>query len=220
MKLEKYTNKELLYQFVLMFNLRQSDLNMFVASYDGDPEDNAILAYCYFDKQCGVSFRVLCSAKKTEDGAVEYHKRESIRTMWTLRTGPEECDAEIISDVDALSEFISEGERIKEDYGHYENLISGPEGMPFEAFRHEDFPMDILTIMLSPNRNIEKMWLREVNCNENGSIDAKLLDDPFDPDMGVLTGDVVRVVAADTEEGKVPYAILPWMIKDYEETHR
>ena len=35
------------------------------------------------------------------------------------------------------------------------------------------------------------MWLRELRRCEDGSVLAKLIDEPFNPEMGVHVGDVV-----------------------------
>ncbi len=90
--------------------------------------------------------------------------------------------------------------------------------VPFDEFRHPSYPNDILVFFFAPDKKTEKIWVTEIRRESDGSIAAKVLNEPYNPLMGVHEGDTVRVIPQDLEDGQIiPVAILPWMqdkIKD------
>lgn len=213
MNIKQYLPKEILYRFILFYDIPDEQLNYCIAAYCGDKDDNAVLAYCYLDSMCGISYRVICCAKLSDDGDIAFNRCElgQIKMMMTYREGVLDGEAHIFQDGE-LSEFSEHEERIKQGYGYYEELVSVNDEIPFDMFRHPSYPTDIFTIMLGPNKSGERMWLREVSRNEDGSVIAKLIDEPFNPEMGVHVGDIVTVIPYDVGTGEMkPLAILPWM---------
>ncbi len=170
------------------------------------------MVYCYLDKQCGVSYRAICCALLHDNGSVEYHISNQINTMWKFREGSLDCEAFVFPEDADLSRFQEYAEDIKDCYGYYEELMEPDEEVPFDEFRHPNFPTDILTVVMGPNKEGERMWLREIKRLNDGTVKAKLIDEPFNDEAGVHEGDVVTVVPMDMGRfGIMPFAILPWM---------
>ena len=69
-----------------------------------------------------------------------------------------------------------------------------------------------MVLFFSPDNKLEKVWVREQKRIGDGSVTASVLNEPYNPLMGVHEDDTVRVIPYDGEgKGKViPVAALPW----------
>jgi hypothetical protein len=82
----------------------------------------------------------------------------------------------------------------------------------FDDFKHPAYPNDLLVVFLSPDKKIEKMWVTETGKDPDGTIIAKLLNEPYNALMGVHEGDLIRVIPHDFGDGTLtPVAVLDWM---------
>ena len=84
--------------------------------------------------------------------------------------------------------------------------------VPFDEFRHPSYPNDIIVTFLAPDKKVEKIWVTEKERRDDGIIIAKVLNEPYNPLMGIHEGDLVGVFPYEVDEGEtIPMALLPWM---------
>ena len=211
MDIRAYNSKKLPYHFVLFYNLPKDKEIAFKNMYQGTEADNAILTYCYLDSMCGLSYKAICWAYISDKGKIEYHNAREMTVGLTIREGGLECDA-IVFDEEDMPLFQEEAAQIKDNYGYMKDQTDINDNVPFDEFRHPSYPKDILAFFFSPNNKLEKIWVTEIKREQDGSIAAKMLNEPYDSLMGVHEGDIVRIVPHEMDDGKIiPVAFLPWM---------
>ena len=190
---------------------------MYKYIFNGREEDNALLTYCYLDSMAGLSYRVLCCAKLSEDGRVEFNMPGMMLSAMTMREGTLECPAEIINEgADGMERFQKEVDSIKENYGHLVDRVEIHEDIPLDEFRHPVYPDDVMASFYTKDGRLEKMWVREKQRIEEAFIEkgiiGVLLDEPINPLVGLHKGDTVPVIGYKMPDGQVePVALLPWM---------
>ena len=146
------------------------------------------------------------------DGTVEYDVPEKINAGMTIREGGIESDAVILDEGGPLEQFQKEVDSIKECYGYHEDLVKISKNRPFDEYRHPSYPNDILVYFFSPDEKIEQIWVTEGEQNSYGEIMGKLINEPYNPLMGVHNGDTVNIIPYDLGDGMIiPTAVLPWM---------
>ena len=134
---------------------------------------------------------------------------EDPETGYTIREGGIVGEAIILEEGEGLKQFQDEADFIKECYGYYPEAMSSDDENLFSAFRHPAYPDDIMAVFPAPEGRWEKMWVTELEKEENGAIKATLLNEPYNEQIGVHEGDIVTVVALDLGEGAVtPTAII------------
>ena len=209
---QAYRVKQLPYHFVLFHHIPISKFLMYKQTFSGREEDNALLTYCYLDAQAGLSYRVLCCARLSDDGTVNYNVLEKITTAMIMREGSLECPAEIIDEeAIGMDQFREEASRIKDNYGYLEDCVKIHEDIPFDEHRHPAYPNDIMAHFFTPDRKRELMWVREQRRQGNHVI-ARLINDPYNPLVGLHNGDFVEIAPHTFDDGEtIPLAILPWM---------
>ncbi len=70
---------------------------------------------------------------------------------------------------------------------------------------------DIMVQFFTPDKKRELMWVRE-QSRQGNSVIGRLIDEPFNPLVGLHNGDSVEVVPHEFDDGEViPVALLPWM---------
>ena len=213
MDIREYNSKKLPYHFVLFYNLSSDKLTIFRKMYQGTEADNALLTYCYLDSMCGLSYKAICWAYVSDEGKVEYHNARKITVGLTLREGGLECDAALFDEED-MPLFQEKAESIKNIYGHMIEQTNISDEVPFDEFRHPSYPNDILVTFLSPDKNVEKIWVTEKERREDDTIVAKVLNEPYNSLMGIHEGDLVVVFPYEVDEDEtIPMALLPWMRK-------
>ena len=213
MDIRGYNLKRLPYRFVLFYNLPADKLIEYRAIYQGTETDNALLTYCYLDRTCGLSYKAICWGYVADEGEIEYHHARKMTVGLTIREGGLECDAAVF-DEDEMMFFKEEADKIKDIYGYLEDRIAIRDDVPFDEYRHPSYPKDILVWFFAKDKKLEKIWVTETDRHPDGSVSARLLNEPYNPLMGVHEGDVVEVVQHDTGNGKIiPAVVLPWMKK-------
>lgn len=211
MDIREYNSKKLPYHFVLFYNLPSDKLTVFRKMYQGTEADNALLTYCYLDSMCGLSYKAICWAYVSSSGKVEYHNAREMSVGLTLREGGLECDA-VLFDEEDMPQFQEEAENIKKIYGYMVNQTDISDDVPFDEFRHPSYPNDIIVTFLAPDKKVEKIWVTEKERRDDGIIIAKVLNEPYNPLMGIHEGDLVGVFPYEVDEGEtIPMALLPWM---------
>ncbi len=211
MDIREYNSKSLPYHFVLFYNLPLDKFIFYKRVYEGRSGDNAILTYCYIDSQCGMSFKGICWASVSKEGNIIYHHDRKMTTGLTIREGGLECDAAVFEEKD-MRLFQKHADEIKEIYGHLADQTDINGDVQFDEFRHPAYPNDILVSFYAPNKKLEKMWVREQSHSKDGVVTAILINEPYNPLLGLHEGDMVKVIGYDIGDGKMtPLAVLEWM---------
>lgn len=211
MDIREYNIKKLPYHFVLFYDLPEDKLFQFKTIYDGQAGDNALLTYCYLDDMAGLSYRAICWVTIDDEGSVTYHHEREMKTMLILREGGLNCNAAVYEESD-MTFFKKYADEIKRAYGYMKEQTTTNGDVLFDDFRHPSYPSDILAVFLSPDKKVEKMWVTETEVEDDGTIIAKLLNEPYNPLIGVHEGDLVKIIPYDMGDGKLtPIALLDWM---------
>ena len=212
MDVRAYRVKQLPYHFILFHHIPMAKFFMYKKTFGGRDEDNALLTYCYLDTQAGLSYRVMCCAKLYDDGRVDYNVPETITTAMIMREGTLECPAEIINEgAEGMERFQKEADSIKDNYGYLRDRVEIHDDVPFDEHRHPAYPDDIMVQFFTPDKKRELMWVRE-QSRQGNSVIGRLIDEPFNPLVGLHNGDSVEVVPHEFDDGEViPVAVLPWM---------
>ncbi len=212
MDIREYNPKTLPYHFVLFYEIPNEKLLIFGREIKMSLTDNAILTYCYLDSVCGMSYKVICPARK-RGSEISYHIPENVATAVTLREGALECQAIVIDEDDqSVEQFKEEVDLIKKCYGYHLDSTDVSDEDPFSEFRHPAYPNDILVNFMSPDHKIEKMWVTQKDIREDGIVVAQLINEPYNALMGVHEGDLVEIYPLKGEDGEtIPIAILSWM---------
>lgn len=207
-----YKVKELPYHFVLFHHLPAPNMLMYKKTLDGRDDDNALLTYCYLDSQAGLSYKAICTAELFNDGSVDFNEPEDIDTAMIIREGGLLCAAEIINEgTEGLERFQDDADFIKEHYGYMKDKVEIRSDIPFDDYRHPSYPKDIFAYFFAESKKIEQIWVTE-EIRGDGTVRAILIDEPFNPLMGVHKGDLIDIIPYDIGDGEiVPLALLPWM---------
>ncbi len=200
MDIREYNVKSLPYHFVLFYNLPEDKLLIFRNMYQGQPEDNALLTYCYLDEMAGLSYRAICWATVAKDSSITYHHDRKMTTMLILLEGGLNCDAYVFEEKD-MPYYKDIADEIKGNYGNMMDQTKIDDDDPFSEFRHPSYPRDILAVFLSSDEKVEKMWVTEMMRNEDGSIQAKLINEPYNLLLGLHEGDFVTIVPYKNDDG-------------------
>ena len=214
MDIREYKVKSLPYHFVLFYNLPESEMITYRVALNGHQEVNSFLTYCYLDTQCGLSYKAICCAKLDGNNYIAFDVPEEITTAMIIREGGIASDAALFEKGGIMERFQHEADEIKEYYGYHKHMVSLDEDDPFSAFRHPAYPKYIQAFFMTPNKEHEKMWVREEEQKEDGSITGVLLNEPYNIEMGVHEGDRVSIISLDKGDGEIiPVAVLSWMCK-------
>ena len=129
-----------------------------------------------------------------------------------MREGTLECPAEIINEgAEGMERFQKEADSIKDNYGYLRDRVEIHDDVPFDEHRHPAYPDDIMVQFFTPDKKRELMWVRE-QSRQGNSVIGRLIDEPFNPLVGLHNGDSVEVVPHEFDDGEViPVAVLPWM---------
>ncbi len=212
MDIKEYKVKSLPYHFVLFYNLPECEMTTYRVALNGHQEVNSLLTYCYLDTQCGLSYKAICCARLDGNEYIAFDVPEKTTTAMTIREGGIMGDAALFDEGGIMARFQHEADEIKESYGYHEDMVRLDEDDPFSEFRHPAYPKDIQVIFMAPNQGYERMWVREVEWKDDGSITGILLNEPYNSEMGVHEGDTVRVIPLDKGDGNIaPVAVLSWM---------
>lgn len=211
MDIREYNTRSLPYHFVLFYNMSDKEITMYRGMFNGKPDDNALLTYCYLDAECGLSYRVICCARLYDDETVEFDISENVTNGMIIREGGIECDAILFDEGGIMSRFQEEADFIKDNYGYHEESLKVDEDVPFASFRHVAYPDDIPVYFFSPDQKVEQIWVRETSHESDGTVTGYLINEPYDKSFGVHNGDKVQVIPYEINGEIIPVAVLPWM---------
>ena len=183
--------------------MSSEELKERMESMEIDERVNAILAIPYIDHERGISFFTLSTASL--DGKnVEICKREDFSAMSIFRKGDvDESEFEYLENLHVNDDFdikdFEDFSKIVDNYHVNDNV----EALRFidilDNAREPDYPDDLKTIFIKEGLQMEQMWVRAENLDDNQLIEATLLNTPLQ-DFGVEAGDRVKVFPYKMED--------------------
>lgn len=205
MDIREFAPKQLPYHFVLFYGMNDSDLIVYKQLLGGNRYDNALLTYCYIDRMAGISYDVICCAYLDLDNeTITYHSSQDKKAAMKLREGSLICHAAIMDTDPGVKQFESYAEKIKQNYGYFEDKVAINPNIPFDDFRHPDYPDDIFVSFFDSDGREERMWVHVIG-NDRGIVEAELLNAPYNERLGLNKGDKIKIEAyRDPRQGKGP----------------
>ena len=209
MNIKNYNVKDILYHYVLFYNLPDDLYWRMKSAMFADSEDDALLTYCYLDENGDLSYDAICYARM-EDDKVTFAKRGVIM-LWEIPEEIAEWDC-MVFDEDEIPIYKSRIELIKKQHGYHPEILENNEDDIYGRYRHPGYPDDIRTVFVSEDNKVELIWVRVQEKLGDDDLLAVVLNEPYSEYMGVNLGDLVKLVPYYCDDGMaVPMAILPWM---------
>lgn len=193
--------RQLAYNYVLFSNIPVEKYGVFAQSFPSEPGDNAVLAYGYIDNQAGLSFELLCCAKKHEDGSIEYREPQE-DTSFKLRYDSLDSEVETIPYRIAFDKYQQKVDMVMSSYGAGTDLEKIRKDTTFDQYRYSSHPDDILVLFFKPDIRSEEMWVRTSEIVD-GKIAGHLMNKPNSPEFGVECGDLIKIVPVRLSDGEV-----------------
>ena len=148
-----------------------------------------ILTYCYVDHTAGLTFEVLACVKQNGQGQMEVSEGTPSVSAKCRYGSLTDCSL-WVTDFPALQKaFAAQIQRIQKSYTPNAQIASLRDAVELDAFRHPEFPDDILVMLFRQGLQPEGCWVRCESFDQNGFYGI-LLNEP-DFDFGVHSGDAV-----------------------------
>ena len=200
MRIEDYSFRELNHKFVLIKDVadRFRLYNMEFQCLEGD---NSLLTYGYIDHEAGLSFEILCFAKKDENGSIQLRPGNE-KVTFKIRYDGMIGDIEIIPYDIRLAEFQSKIDMINDGYKESEELEMIRKHTPIDRDRDKQFPDDVCAVLIKSDMKPERIWVRTETIVD-GKIVGKLINQPFSDAFGLNVGDMVKLVSVPVKGGQI-----------------
>lgn len=191
-----------------------------------DDSTNGLIAYCYIDRDEGLSFYpVLLAAVETEALQVfELPHADNTTYILRLRNGtgkmselhdedahmylygvdPNKYEFFDLSLVDFdIEVFAGIKERIDTTYdaGEAVEELRSDKYLCLDNYRNALFPDDVQVLLISEENGIEKVWVRLTFDSETNGIFGELLNEPY-KDFGCHKGDLIGIKEIQSEDNK------------------
>lgn len=198
MRIEDYSFRELNHQFVLIKDVadRFRLYNMEFQCLEGD---NSLLTYGYIDHEAGLSFEVLCFAKKDENGAIQLRPGNDTVTF-KIRYDGMLGDVEVIPYDIKLAQFQKKVDMVNEGYKESKELEMIRKHTPIDGDRDKQFPDDVCALLFKNGVRPEKIWVRTETIID-GKVAGRLINKPFSDGFGLNIGDMVKLISISTDGG-------------------
>lgn len=200
MRIEDYSFRELNHKFVLIKDVadRFRLYNMEFQCLEGD---NSLLTYGYIDHEAGLSFEILCFAKKDENGSIQLRTGNE-KVTFKIRYDGMIGDIEIIPYDIGLAEFQSKIDMINEGYKGSDELEIIRKHTPIDRDRDKQFPDDVCAVLFKSDMKPERIWVRTETIVD-GKIAGRLINQPFSDAFGLNVGDMVKLVSVPVNGGQI-----------------
>lgn len=200
MRIEDYSFRDLNHNFVLIKDVadRFRLYNMEFQCLEGD---NSLLTYGYIDHEAGLSFEVLCFAKKDENGSIQLRPGNETITF-KIRYDGMVGDVELVPYDIRLAEFQSKINMINEGYKGSDELEMIRKHTPIDGDRDKQFPDDVCAFLFKTGIKLERIWVRTETIID-GKVAGRLINKPFSDQFGLNIGDMVKLVSVPVEGGRV-----------------
>ena len=200
MRIEDYSFRELNHKFVLIKDVadRFRLYNMEFQCLEGD---NSLLTYGYIDHEAGLSFEILCFAKKDESGSIQLRPGNE-KVTFKIKYDGMLGDIEIIPYDIRLAEFQSKIDMINDGYKESEELEMIRKHTPIDRDRDKQFPDDVCAVLFKSDMKPKRIWVRTETVVD-GKIVGKLINQPFSDAFGLQVGDMVKLVSVPVNGGQI-----------------
>ena len=210
MKINEFSFRQLAYNYVLFYNISPDRFAPYALSFGAKDGDNAVLTYGYIDNDAGLSFELLCCAKRHPDGRVELREGKE-DTSFKIRYDGIQSDVEVMLYSVLLDNYQKKVDMIMSSYGAGTDLEKIRKDTTFDADRYQSCPDDIGVLFFKPGVQMEIIWIRTSRIID-GKIAGYLLNQPNLSEFGVNQGDVIKIAAVRLEDGSVKaVADFPWI---------
>ena len=210
MKIEDKNFRELAYNYVLFYNIEPRRFAAYANAYPSEPGDNAVLTYGYIDNQAGLTFEMLCCARRHLDGRVEL-RAGNPTTSFKIRYDDITSDVETLPYNIRFDEYQKFVDIVSEGYGKGTDIEKIRKDTTFDALRYPSFPDDIAVLFFKPGVRNEQIWVRTSRIID-GKIAGSLMNQPNSPEFGVRQGDIVKIIPIRRDDGTViAVAEFPWI---------
>lgn len=210
MKIEAKNFRELAYNYVLFYDIEPSRFAAYASTYPSKPGDNAVLTYGYIDNQAGLSFEMLCCARRYPDGRIEFREGNPT-TSFKIRYEGITSEVETLPYSIRFDEYQKFVDIVLDGYGKGTDIEKIRKDTTFDSLRYPSFPDDIAVLFFKPGVRNEQIWVRTTHIS-NGKIAGYLLNNPNSDEFGVEVGDTVELVPIRKDDGSyIAVADFPWI---------
>lgn len=202
--------------------------NLIEKMFPGEVEESitGLVAYCYIDREEGLSFRPIYTAALKEDSMQifalphmedtlyilrlreeeglmsEFHNKNHHMYLYTIKTDKARFFDVSIAGIDT-NELQAIAEEINESYSCSEELkvLRSAEYTLLDPFRHPAFPDDVNVIVANDSK-LERVWVRLIFGTEDDTVFGSLLNEPYN-EMGCHKGDIIELALTTISDEKV-----------------
>lgn len=169
-----------------------------VNNFPGSEDATHILTYGYIDHDAGVSLEVLACVQEKDPKIKLCDGNDAISVK--IRIGQVMDDEFYVldEDDDLNDRFQTKIDALKQ----YEatDAIKKARTFPFvRPYQNIEYPDDIQILLYRQNLEPEAVWVRMEDVTDD-HIEAKLLNDPYDPNFGVHAGDWLKVYVKQLQD--------------------
>ena len=184
-------------------DLSSEDLKERISSIKIPDEINAIFAIAYVDHTRGLSFFTL-SIASVNGKSVDIFKREDFSALSIFRKSEvNDCEFEYLENLDCNGEFdiktYEEFAKIIDNYHVNDNVETLRQQDWMNKSRNADYPDDVIVQFIKKDFEVEGMWVRYEDIDEDGFIKGELLNTPYQ-DFGIKSGDTVEIFPYELDE--------------------
>lgn len=160
---------------------------------------DGLLTYAYIDKDAGFTFSVWGGAK-TSGSRLKIFPINYKQAAFVRRGGASGADVKILTDDYALA-FRDRMQMINDCYAVDESREQTRFIKNLDAFRHPDYPDDVVVYFLSAEHNPELLWVRCMSVDES-ILTGELLNEPT-KNFGCHVGDKIKFGVAQIGEQNI-----------------
>lgn len=196
MRIEDYNFRDLHHNYVLIKDVTDR-FTLYNLEFQCVEGDNSLLTYGYIDHTAGLTFEVLCFAKKDENGLIQLRPgKESI--SFKIRYDGVLGDIEIIQPELVASEYQRKVDTINEGYEVNTELEQIRNHTLIDNDRSKQFPDDVCAILFKEGVQTEQIWVRTETIID-GKIAGCLINKPYSDAFGLDIGDMVKLVSVPVQ---------------------
>ena len=199
MRVEEKFFREMYHQICLLTDADLAKNFIDMLEMDAGEKPDGLLTYGYIDAEAGFTFSIL-GGSQTAGGKLKIFPINYKKAAIVRRRAADDADVKILTDDYALAfrdrmEMINDAfsvDEAKEQTRFIKNL---------DAFRHPDYPDDVVVYFLSAEHKPELMWVRCMSVDEN-ILTGVLLNEPT-KDFGCHAGDLIKFGVAQINEQNI-----------------
>lgn len=187
LKVEEIFFREMYRQICLLTDADLARKFIDMLDMEGEVPDG-LLTYGYIDKDAGFTFGILGGAK-TSLGRLKIFPINYKSAALVRRGGADDADVKILTAQYATA-FRDRIQMINDNYAVDDAREATRFIKNLDAFRHPDYPDDVVVYFLSDEHKPELLWVRCLSVNEN-ILTGELLNEPT-KNFGCHAGDKIK----------------------------